>query len=104
MNGQDVLKAVMKLRGMSSEVLANKLGYAHASGVSERLRNKQDVRADTLAKFLEAMDCEIIVRSKIGDKEKWVIDGSAETARSSGTSETVRSSSSPESAQSVRKE
>lgn len=104
MNGQDVLKAVMRLRGMSSEVLANKLGYAHASGVSERLRNKQDVRADTLAKFLEAMDCEIIVRSKIGDKEKWIIDGSSESARSSGSSETVRSSNSSESAQTTSKE
>lgn len=77
MNGKEVLKAVMASRGYSMEVLADKLGYSHASGVSERLRNKQDVRVDTLAKFLEAMDCEIIVRSKIGDKEKWVVDGVA---------------------------
>ncbi len=80
MNGKDIVKKVMKIRGMSMATLAEKLGYAHANGVSERLRNTQDMRTDTLAKFLDAMDCEIIVRSKVGDKEKWIIDGVAETA------------------------
>lgn len=76
--GKDVVAKVMKLRGMSSPVLAEKLGYTYASGVTERLRVMQDMRADTLAKFLEAMDCEIIVRSKLDDRSKWVIDGEPE--------------------------
>lgn len=75
MNGKEVVAQVMKLRGISGTLLAKKLGYATQSGVSERLRGTQDMRADTLAKFLNAMDCEIIVRSKLDDKKKWVIDG-----------------------------
>lgn len=78
MNGKDVVKTVMELRGISGTLLAKKLGYATQSGVSERLRGLQDMRADTLAKFLEALDCEIIVRSKLDDKKKWVINGEAE--------------------------
>ena len=75
MNGKEVVEQVMKLRGMSAPVLAQKLGYATTSGVSERLRGTQDMRADTLARFLTAMDCEIVVRSKLDDKKKWVING-----------------------------
>ena len=78
MNGKNVVRQVMKLRGISGRVLAEKLGYAAGSGVTERLRNEQDMRTDTLAKFLEAMDCEIIVRSKLGDKKQWVINGKDE--------------------------
>ena len=78
MTGKDVVEKVMKLRGMSSPVLAKKLGYAHPSGVTERMRGLQDMRADTLAKFLEAMDCEIVVRSKLDDHTKWVVNGESE--------------------------
>ena len=78
MTGKDVVEKVLELRGMSMQVLADKLGYKFASGVSERLRGTQDMRADTLAKFLAAMDCEIVVRSKLDDRSKWVINGEAE--------------------------
>ena len=78
MTGKEVVEKVMKLRGMSSPVLAKKLGYSHPSGVTERLRGAQDMRADTLAKFLEAMDCEVIIRSKLDDRSKWVINGEPE--------------------------
>lgn len=75
MNGKDIINKVMTLRGMSQQTLSEKLGYKHQSGVSERLRNKQDLRADTLAKFLAEMDCSLVVRSNLKDKTEWVIDG-----------------------------
>ena len=78
MTGKEVVEKVMKLRGMSSPVLAAKLGYSHPSGVTERLRGVQDMRADTLAKFLAEMDCEIVIRSKLDDRSKWVINGEPE--------------------------
>ena len=78
MNGKDVVRQVMKLRGMSATVLSKKLGYATPSGVTERLRGSQDMRADTLAAFLKEMDCEIIVKSKLDDRKKWVINGESE--------------------------
>lgn len=78
MLGKEVVEKAMKLRGMSSPVLARKLKYATTSGVTERLYGKQDMRADTLAKFLEALDCEIVIRSTLADKTVWVINGQPE--------------------------
>lgn len=78
MQGKDVVEKALKLRGMSMQVLASKLKYATTSGVSQRLYVKQDMRVDTLAKFLEALDCELIVKSKLNDKTVWVIDGKPE--------------------------
>lgn len=78
MLGKEVVEKLMKLRGMSMPVLAKKLGYATTSGVSERLYGKQDMRCDTLAKFLEALDCEIIIKSKLNDKTAWVVNGKSE--------------------------
>lgn len=78
MKGKEIVSEVMTFRGMSNNVLAEKLGYSFASGVSERLRGKQDMRADVLAKFLEQLDCELVVRSKLKDKKEWVITASEE--------------------------
>ena len=74
MNAKQIVAEVMKKRGFTNVALADKLNYSTASGVSERLRGKQDLRADTLVKFLEAMDCEVIIRSKLNDKMEWKID------------------------------
>ena len=74
MNAKQIVSEVMKKRGFTNSALADKLNYPTPSGVSERLRGKQDMRVDTLVKFLEAMDCEVIVKSKLSDKAEWVID------------------------------
>lgn len=73
MNAIQIVSEVMKKRGFTITALANKLGYSTASGVSERLRGKKDMRVDTLVQFLEAMDCEVIIKSKLGDKEQWTV-------------------------------
>ena len=74
MNGKEIVAEVMKKRGFTNAALAKKLDYPTPSGVSERLRGKQDMRVDTLAKFLEAMDCEVIIRSKLNDKMEWKVE------------------------------
>ena len=73
MNSKNILKAVMKHRGHTHESLATKLGFKSSSGVSERLRGTADMRVDTLVKFLEAMDCELVIRSKLSDKSSWTV-------------------------------
>jgi transcriptional regulator with XRE-family HTH domain len=78
MNAKEIVSEIMEKRGFTNSALAKKLGFSTASGVSERLRGKQDMRVDTLVKFLEAMDCEVIVKSKLGDKMTWTIDVSKE--------------------------
>lgn len=75
MLGREAVVKFMKLRGMSAQVMSEKLGYSTRSGLTSRLYNKQDMRADTLARFLEALDCEIVVKSKLSDKTMFVING-----------------------------
>lgn len=78
MNGKKTVVEIMKTRGFTYELLAKKLGYKTTSGVSERLRGAQDMRVDTLIKFLEQMDCELIIRSTTKDKLEWKVDADQE--------------------------
>lgn len=73
MNSKQALSEIMKLRGHTNSSLASKMGYAHPSGISERLRGKQDMRVDVLVKLLKAMDCELIIRSTLKDKTEWIV-------------------------------
>ena len=75
MLGREAVEIFMKLRGMSAQVMSEKLGYSTRSGFTSRLYNKQDMRADTLSRFLEALNCELVVRSKLADKTELVING-----------------------------
>jgi hypothetical protein len=78
MNGKKTVIEIMKLRGFTIELLSKKLGYKTVSGVSERLRGSQDMRVDTLVKFLEQMDCELVIRSTTKDKTEWKISADSE--------------------------
>lgn len=73
----EIIRDVMKHKGISQATLAEKLGYSHASGVSTKLQRSNSLRVDTLAKFLDAMDCQLIIRSNTDGRE-WILneDGS----------------------------
>ena len=72
MNEQEVLKEILKERGFSHQALADKLGYGSRTAVTMRLRGT-GLQVGTLIKMLEAMDCELVVRSKLKDKKEWRI-------------------------------
>lgn len=80
MNATDVVKEVMKAKGYSCATLAKKMGYSTPSYVSERLRRPNGMRSDLLVAMLNAMDCDIIVKDRIGEKQKWVIENDVEVA------------------------
>ena len=73
MNSKKIVSELMSLRGHTMKTLAEKLGFGTHSGVSERLRGSTEMRGDTLVKFLSAMDCELVVRSKLTDKTEWTV-------------------------------
>lgn len=73
MNSKKIVRDIMKMRGHTFESLAKKLGYEKPNRVSERLRNSGEMRVDTLVKFLSEMDCELVIKSKLQDKEEWVV-------------------------------
>ena len=73
MKAKDIVSCVMKMRGHSCRSLSEKLKYPHPSGVSQRLRGNGDMNVAVLIKFLEAMDCELVIRSTLADKSEWVV-------------------------------
>lgn len=73
MLAREIISERMKERGFTNQALADKLGYSKASGISERLRNKTEMRVDIFLKMLTAMDCELIARSTTTPKKEWVV-------------------------------
>ncbi len=69
----DTIGEVMKAKGYTHALLAKKIGYTTQSGVTDKLHRKEGLRVDTLLKFMEAMDCEVVIRSKTTDKTEWVL-------------------------------
>ena len=62
-------------RDVSYMTIANKLGYKHASAVSNRLDDKRSIQVDNLINILKELDCELVIRStKKTDKREWVIN------------------------------
>lgn len=73
MNEIEIIKTLMKTKGMSSKTLASKLGYNTPSAVSNRLQGKT-ITVEMLLKLLDAMDCELIIKNSVGDKEVFIVD------------------------------
>ena len=61
MNAPDTIKEVMKYKGYSAKTLAERIGYASASGVTERLRAPR-ISLEVFCELMDAMGCEVIVR------------------------------------------
>ena len=73
MNEIEIVKALMKAKGMSGKTLSEKMGYNTPSGVTNRLQSKT-MTVEKLIEMLDAMDCELIIKNKVGDKEVFVVD------------------------------
>lgn len=74
MKPNEIIKEIMKLRGFSNQSLATKLGKSTASAVSTKLSREKGMRVDIFLEMIEAMDCEVIVKSKLADKTQWKIE------------------------------
>ena len=64
----------MTMRGMTNQTLAEKCGYATASGFSNLLARENGMRIDNLVKVLDALDCEVVIRSKTDSDNEWKIE------------------------------
>lgn len=74
MKPNKIVKEIMKARGYSNASLATKLGKSTPSAVSNPLSRENGMRVDTLLEMVEAMDCEIVVRSLLKDRFEWKMD------------------------------
>ena len=73
MNEIEIVKTMMKTKKASGAVLAEKMGFKTASAVTNRLQSKT-MTVEVLIKLLDALDCELVIRHKMGDKESVVVD------------------------------
>lgn len=70
MNEKDVLREVMKDRGLSQQALADLMGYKTQSGIGNILSGGS-FRVDTFKRLLGAMGYKLIVK---GEEEEWEIE------------------------------
>lgn len=73
MNEIEIVKALMKAKGFSGAKLADKMGFNTASAVTNRLQGKT-ITVEKLVELLAAMDCELVIKNTVGDKESFVVD------------------------------
>ena len=73
MNEIQIVKDLMRTKGVSGAVLAEKMGFSTPSAVTNRLQSKT-MTVEVLLRLLDAMDCELIIKNKVGDKETYVVD------------------------------
>lgn len=71
MKPNEIVKEIMKQRGYSYAAVAEKLGKSTPSAISNPLSREKGMRVDVLMEMLEAMDCELVIRSKLKDKSEW---------------------------------
>lgn len=75
MNEIAVVKALMKEKGKSSAYIATEI-YGEGtppSKISNRLQSKT-MNVETLIRLLDVLDCELIIRDKVGTKQSYVLD------------------------------
>lgn len=73
MEAYKLFREIMECKGISYNALAQKLGYKTSSYVSNRIARSNSMKIDNFIEMIEAMDCEIIIKNKIGKKEHWVL-------------------------------
>ena len=72
MNEIAIIKTLMKIKGASGATLAEKMSFKTASAVTNRLQSKT-MTVEVLVNLLAAMDCELVIRHKMGSKETFVV-------------------------------
>ena len=73
MSIKKIIRIIMTMKGMTNQTLAKKCGYATASGISNILSRGSGMRIDSLLKIVDALDCEVVIKSK-NSSEEWKIE------------------------------
>lgn len=68
-----IMKSIMAIRGFTFRTLATKMGKSSHSTLANQLSRPNGMRVDKLLEMLDAMDCELVIRSKLSDKKEWTV-------------------------------
>lgn len=61
MTEKELLKRAMKIRGITQEELAKKVGYSQQSAINSILNVRPNTRTDILVRLLNAMDYDLVI-------------------------------------------
>ena len=74
MNDREIVREAMHVRKFTQELLAKKTGYTSSAAISRILSVSNGMRTDNFIKLLDAMDFEVVVRSKTKSGEEWKVE------------------------------
>lgn len=79
MTVKEIVYLLSTKQGLTQDDLANKIGYTNQGGVARPLsrNNGMTMQVDTLIRWLEALDAQIVIEPLDGD-DGYVLDGEKE--------------------------
>lgn len=72
MTGKDLIKELMKLRKVSQTTLGERIGKGQNSIAQFINQGKHEMRLDIFTEMVNALDCDVLVKSKNSDTY-WVV-------------------------------
>jgi len=72
MQANEVIKTLMSNKKITQGEITQRLGMKSQSGVSQAL--SRDMKTSMLLRFLESMDCELVVKDKTTGEEYAITD------------------------------
>lgn len=76
MNVQNVLKMLIKSKGMNYKDLGARIGGITAQGISGHLNRQHSISVSKLINYLDILDYELIIQSKAEKTDAYVITNS----------------------------
>ena len=73
MDLQSILKALTNARGFTYKAIGQLLGGVSAQSVSARLNKPNSMSVGTLLKYLDILNCELVIRDKKDKNDLWII-------------------------------
>ena len=74
MNVTEIIREIMKSRGFNQSILAERCGVKRQSNISEYLKHNNNMRLNTVLAMLDAMDYDIVIRSRLTDKTEYKVE------------------------------
>ena len=73
MDLQSVLKVLINSRGYTYKAIGQIVGGKTTQAISDMLNKQSSMTVKALLKFLDALDCELVIRSRSDENDSWVI-------------------------------